>query len=666
MKHKLLFLLTGFSFVFFFGFAQSKFTYGKVSRDELSMSIYEKDTSAVAVVLYEKGYTSYEYSSTVGFRVNTELERRIKVLKQEGVKYADVSIPYYVKGKQKEGVFAVEAISYNQENGKTIKSKLEKKYIFDEQVSEYNRQTKFSIPNVKVGTVIEYKYRKISPFYLSIPSWRFQGNIPVQCSIYEVLIPEYLIFNVDASKGSEYIQVTDEYENQKFNIGYYENGQSATVTSNSRSMTFTALDVPALIVEPYVWCVDDHISEVSFEISGTHFPNDFYRPYMTTWNSIEQTLIDETDFGKNLNISNPYKEEVKQIVAMNQNEEEVIHDIFALMKAKLRWNDTYAFWGNNTRSAVKNGIGDNSQLNMILISMLRDAGIKAYPVLVNLRSQGRIPYTHPSIDKLNSFVVAAETTDGKCFYMDGSARYGGLNMLPLDMQIDRAWAFREDVNADTWVDLSCLTSNKQQVSMNLSFDEANGLMACERNVRYSGQFAYDFKNNFYSHTDSASFVEKLESANGIAIENYSLQGVEALSDIVEEKVSFTKKYDLTGNYMYLNPLIFNHIEKNPFIQSERKLPIEFDYPYTYTQTVLLNIPESYIVEELPEALSIMLPEQAGVCFYQVKHINEKLLQVMYRFELKKLVFLPVEYAVIKDFFGQIAAKNIEPIVLKKL
>ena len=643
----------------------SQFKYGRVGDDELSMAVYAPDTSAVAVVLYEKGKTSYVYGNSVGFQVLLEVERRVKILKPEGVGYADVFIPCYTDGIQQESLSGLEACSYNKENGKTVKTKLEKKYVFEELASKHYRRYKFSIPNVKAGTVIEYKYRLTSPFYLSIPSWSFQSSIPMQYSTYEVLIPEYFIFNVDASKGFEHIEATDEYENQQFYIGYYDNGQSAMVTSSSRFMTFTARDVPALKVEPYVWCVSDYVTQVSFEISGTKFPNDFYRPYTATWNDIEKTLMDKSDFGTNMKLPNPYKDEVKRIVSEASGEEAIVSGVYALVKEKVRWNNVYAFWGNEARTAAKDGTGDNSQINMLLLSMLRDAGIEAYPVLLSLRSKGRLPYVHPSIDELSTFIVAAKLSDGTCYYMDGSARYGGLNVLPVELQVERAWAFRENVDADTWVDLSRLTRNQHQVSMNVSFD-SEGKMNCERMVRYAGQFAYDFKNRYFQEKDSATFVENLGETNNVVIEDYSIEGVEWLSNTVKETILFTKAYDWGDDYVYFSPLVFGHIESNPFKQSERKLPIEFDYLYSYVQTVTINLPEGYAVEEVPKEINLALPERAGVCLYQVKQINDRTLQVVYRFELNKLVFLPEEYASIKEFFGLVAAKNVEPIVLKKL
>lgn len=46
-------------------------------------------------------------------------------------------------------------------------------------------------------------------------------------------------------------------------------------------------------------------------------------------------------------------------------------------------------------------------------------------------------------------------------------------------------------------------------------------------------------------------------------------------------------------------MLFPQLKSNPFIQTERVLPIEFPYPYKFTMLSTLTLPEGYEVEELP-------------------------------------------------------------------
>jgi len=660
---KLTFLLSCFFFFVSVLFAQEiSLKYGKISNDELNMKVYSKDTTAAAVVLYDDGYASYEYTQSVGFKIEIELKKKVKILKQEGVNEATISIPYYSNNSgDRESISYLEAMAYNMENGKIIKTKLDKKYIFDEELSSKYRQLKFSIPGVKVGTVIEYKYKRISNRIYDMPDWQIQSEIPVINSNYEVRIPEYFIFNID-TKGYEHINVVETNENQIFNLGMDSNG-SNTVTSQSRIIKFTAKDVPALKDEENVWCAEDFMSGVRFELNGTKFPNDFYKPYSHTWEDLEKFLKNESDLGGNLKISNPYKTEIKALISSVTDEKKKIELIYSFIKDHIRWDESYSFYGNKYKDAVKNGTGNNGQINIILISALKDAGINAFPILISRRSQGRLPYTFPSFNKLTTFIVAAKTSDEKTYYMDGSAIYGGLNMLPTNLLVDRGRVYEETIS-EKWVDLSKITKS-QQVFFLLAELDKDGTLSGELKSGYTNQLAYSYKVAYQAAKDSSDFVEKFQNSNQITIDSFRIDGKEPMSAMVKEEIKFTKKMDASGEFIYINPMIFEHITKNPFTQSDRKLPIEFNYPYIYQESCTLTIPGNYKVEEIPKTIKIILDDNKGKCIYQVLQDGNKI-QLNYWFELNQIVFPQTDYTAIRDFYGQVVTKNLEMIVLKKI
>jgi hypothetical protein len=74
---------------------QDEFKFGKVSEEELKMTHYQADTSAIAVCLFKDGKTQFTYNAVAGeFGTESDYVFRIKILKPEGKKYADVSIPF--------------------------------------------------------------------------------------------------------------------------------------------------------------------------------------------------------------------------------------------------------------------------------------------------------------------------------------------------------------------------------------------------------------------------------------------------------------------------------------------------------------------------------------------------------------------------------------------
>jgi len=638
--------------------------YGNITNHELTMTVYENDTSAVAVVLYEHAELYYEFTNNRhvgGFQIVYELRRKIKILKPEGVEYGDIGIVYYKSDSQKgiqERITGIEATAYNLENGRVIKTKLNRKYIFDEALGNQYRMIKFSIPNVRVGTVIEYRYRKTSDNVFEIPDWNMQDDIPVLNSTLEALIPEFFVFNV-STRGFEHIHVERTNRSETFRIGH----NIQPLPSNSQFYKFSAQNLPAMRNEPHVWYLNDFKTAVRFELRGTRFPNDYYRPYTRSWADIEFFLRRDTNFGTNIRMSNPFRAETRAIIAEVSDEEERIKQIYGMVKDRIRWNGTYSLIGNDARQAVRNGIGNNGQINMVLLSALRDADIKAFPVLMSRRSLGRIPHVHPSLRRLNTFIVGAETSTGKRFYMDGSAEYAGLNTLPIDLLVDRAYVFDERI-ANKWVDLTGIANNQRNIRQRIEIDK-NGQISGERNIRHLYQFAYQIKQQYRSEEDSIRHIEQLQgSSRQFAITEVNLEGNNRLSNLVQERIKFVSNQENDSEFIYINPLLLAPIE-NPFLQTERRLPIEFDFPYTVTVRTMLVVPENYRVEEIPEQIAITMGDDAGVCIYQITH-NDNVIHLNFQFRLNQIIFPAEDYAMIRDFFGKVATKSAELIVLRRL
>lgn len=103
--------------------------FGKVSKQELEMVVYEKDTAAEAVVLAEYCKSEILYDKQNGFMIQTDIIKRIKILKKSGLDYATVEIPiYYNNAKDREKIAMLKAQSYTMEK-KLLPSFQEKKLL---------------------------------------------------------------------------------------------------------------------------------------------------------------------------------------------------------------------------------------------------------------------------------------------------------------------------------------------------------------------------------------------------------------------------------------------------------------------------------------------------------------------------------------------------------
>lgn len=95
---------------------------------------------------------------------------------------------------------------------------MKKDMIFKERLSENQMTLKFSIPQVKAGTLIEYEYRLESDFFFTIDSWKAQSDIPTLYTEYDIIIPEYFKFNTDM-RGTESLETKSESTSLSLSIG---------------------------------------------------------------------------------------------------------------------------------------------------------------------------------------------------------------------------------------------------------------------------------------------------------------------------------------------------------------------------------------------------------------------------------------------------------------
>lgn len=644
-------------------FAQEFSTrYGKITKDELSMTSYPKDTTATAVTLYKNVEARYAYIYGK-FVIEYYYETKIKILKAEGKEYADVNIPFYNTGKSgdaKETVSRIEAYAYNLEDGKINKTKMEKSYIFEEQLNASLKQIKFSIPSVKAGTVIEYKYNITSELYWQFADMIIQQSIPVMYAKYEVQIPEYFNYNIE-TRGGEFLNTKEVPGNQNFTV-MGEDHQTSSVNCSSRQLTFTVNDLPALKDEPNVWCAEDFCTKVTFELKGIQFPNSIYESYTTDWNKIEELLKNENDFGGLLKLKNPFKEDMSALNMKDLSTQDKIRSIYQLLKKKISWNENYHLFGNNIKKAIKEGSGSNADINFILISMLKDAGINAFPIMMSTRDQGRLPLTYPSINKLNTFIVGINDTDSTVVFLDGSVKNGDINILPPKLMVDRARIYNINGKGD-WIDLTNVGRNNVNTLIKGSITP-EGKVDGEKVTYYFGEYAEQIRTSFKAAKDSTTYIEKKETEDGIAVKGFSFKNINKFSSNVQENLVFNKEAIFNDEHIYLNPMIFPHLTKNQFTSETRKLPIEFSYPQTFKLTCVLDIPEGYQVEELPKSVKINLDKDGCSCTYNIKVIDNKI-QLLYVFSLTRILYSKEEYASLRNFWGTIVDKNNEQIVLKK-
>ncbi|WP_298506111.1 DUF3857 domain-containing protein [uncultured Maribacter sp.] len=645
---------------------------GKVSKEELKEKIYAKDSTADAAILYRNIKVSFVYVESKGFIIEREVHERIKIYNKSGFKHGTIVESLYQSNGTRESLTGLKAYTFNLVGDEIEKIKLKKSDIFKEETSKYYKKEKFTMPNLKEGSVIEYNYTVSSPFYSSFNEIILQYDIPIVQQEIKVEIPEYFSFKnmtkgylaYDINRSSKAGSITFTNKNRS-SSGYVTKTDfsSSKIDYKINVSKVQMKDVPALKEEVYVNSMNNYRAAVKYELQYVKFPNSSIENYSTTWESVVKKIYENDEFGKQLDIKKYYKENLSKVLAGKTSETEKLEAVFTHVQARMNWNNIY---GYSTDEGVKKAYdlktGNVADINLMLVSMLRAAGLNAKPVLVSTRSNG-VPL-FPTRYGFN-YVVAVVNTNGKNIFLDATSKYNKPNMLPI-----RAlnWAGRIVNEGGLSSSVSLLPDHKstESVMMMASISNEGNLEGkIRRNCR--DYVAYKFRIN-NSELAEDSYLEKLEEAyNGIEISEYSIDNKKIPNKPVVENFSFNLEdaAEILGDKMYVSPLLWFTQKENPFKTEKRDYPIDYGYPWEDKHMITIKIPEGYQVEFIPQSINVSVGDGLGNFKYSLSKTPIGL-QISSSLSLNKAIISPQDYQGLKDFYTAVIEKQTEKVVLSKI
>jgi hypothetical protein len=671
MKCNQHFIILFFTLFFLKGNSQ-EFKLGKVSVEELQEKNNPTDSTAVAAILFEKGAVDFEYNQNDGFIMVTEVTTRIKIYKKEGYDWANKAVSYYIGSNAKETVFFSDAITYNLINGKIEKIKLESDGEFDEKVNKYWGRKKITMPNVKVGSVVEFKYRIRSSRFSELTEWSFQSSIPVNYSEFKTSIPEYFVYNPNI-KGFISPKITKENSNKSISYSYRPEprlGESVGSSSSQEKLEFSEIrtiyvaeNLPAMKEEAYVNNIANYTTSVSHELSVVKFPNQPYKSLSSDWASVTKTIYDYDDFGPELNKTGYFEEDLKFVIAGLSSPEEKFLAIFNYVKETVKWNDYYGYSCNDgVKKAYKDKTGNVAEINLMLTAMLRYVGLTANPVLVSTRSNGIALF--PNRTAFNYVIAAVETPNGLVL-LDATDRFSTPNVLPL-----RAlnWVGRLIRNDGTSIEVDLMPKIPSNDVVMMSYEiDINGQVSGKLKRQRTDYNAIIFRGNIKNVKEDA-YLEKLENDNNkIEISEYSRTNENDLKLPIVENFSFSGSNftENIGGAIYLNPLLFFAVEHNPFKQENRAYPVDYGFPFIDKYNITIKIPDGYKVETIPTPLLLNMEDNLGVFKFMI-NTSGNFIQLALTHQINVPIVIADYYPMLKEFFQKMIDKQNEKIVIKKV
>lgn len=644
--------------------------FGKISEEELSMSVYPADSTASAVVLHDIGESLMNYNTSLSkFQLRIKRQTRIKILNKDGFDWANIEIPLFHDGGTRETLSDVKAYTFNNVNGKVEKVKVNKKDFFYETINENKRVCKFAMPQVKEGSVIEYEYEITSDFIYNFQPWSFQFSIPVLYTEYNIRYPEYFTYNYHLS-GYEMIEVKNSESTQQILFRGFDraaNGLSRayneTLSYSQTEKRFTGSNIPALRSEAYVDNINNYITKVSFELAQTKFPNELAKQHTSSWNKIVEDFLEYSDFGGQIKGGNYLEDDLLSKISSYTDPKERLIATFDFVKGRVKWNGKYRVLSDSgVRSAFKDGIGSSADVNLNLIVALRKAGFDAFPVILSTRSNGLILDWKKTKTDFNH-VIALVSVDGVDFVLDATSVLGGVEVLP--MECLNGQGLIVDEKRKGWVSLSPRSISKKISYAELEIDGV--ALKGKLNTNYSDNYALSYKENNPA-LDCESIQKKLsEQYSNATIDSLILNVESGINPLLKLKYNYVLEGAVatTPSLIYISPFVGIGLSSNPLKLNDRKFPVNFGFPFEDSFIIKFRIPDGYQVESIPESINMALPEGKGRYILSASTVGGTIVLVC-KMQLNRDMYIPSDYLILKQFFEQIVSKSNEKIVLKKV
>jgi len=512
---------------------------------------------------------------------------RIKVFSDDPFDIAEaamVGIPFYF-ADDIERIVNLEGITHHTDG---TRSYLQRN---DTRIVDLNSRYKiieFEMPDVQKGSIIEYKYTLERRYIEELPDFHLSHRVPTR-------------------QASFYLQNSNfaRYETVKENVDFELKYEEQRVDTSSVPMIFTyrrpepvyiqkwsAGNIPPLDVSSYVSSIDDIRSKLRFQISEFGQPR---QPLENSWEFVAAQILRNHNpfyFTDNytalMTLGSDIAEESPSDTAAMTN-------IFKTVNSSVQFNGQRSVFADGSLDHVMAGEpATQAEINLVLLAMLRGAGLDAKPLYFSAREFGRINKSFPSLFQFNSMLIVSEIDD-ETFFMDASFPHSLPNLIPVDSYNEQGMVLTE--KAHQWIDI---TPDRSVFSLDIFVDarlthdgSLTGRLEAETRGYPSQQIRQNIERGsslreIISETFFDVYSDAVLEQNRITIDGQD-------NDIVRVETNFTiPDYAITFTEgIEFRPMIVGYLFRNPFESTERRAPITLDAPELLNIHYKIELPDGF-------------------------------------------------------------------------
>jgi uncharacterized protein DUF3857/transglutaminase superfamily protein len=583
---------------------------------------------------------------------------RVKVLTEKGKSRANVEIPYdaaYVGISDIKGRTIAPDGTTTPFTGKTYNTTIVKGHGI-----KYLAKT-FSLPNVQVGSILDWKYTEYWDTYVFAPHWTVQEDLPQKRAKFTF---------VPFSKGGYYIE--DSRGDIKDRVYYTVIGmpQSPSIkTSVDNRMQLELSDIPAFKEEEFAPPSSVLKMRVNFYYGTSKMskPQEFWKDEGKYWSKDVDKFI-----------GHPDSSVLREIIAPTDTPEQKLRKIYAYVQKIKNLNYLHQTGAleemlqsdskekRSVETVLRKQEGYRDEITRTFVGLARAAGLEAYEMRVADRDEVFFQQAIPNPLQLTSELAIAKV-NGKEMFLDPGTPYCPFGLLP--WRHTSTEGLRQMPGGGAEIAQTPGANYKDAISKRVARlalapdGSAHGQIA----IAWAGIEALEHRLSGFK-TDEAGRKKEVEDEMrsmlppGASVEQLQANGW----DTPEAQLSATFKVTIpsfasaTGKRLLVPSNLFQGAQTQPFAHGERKQPVYFDYPYYAIDDVKISFPAGMKVENLPQNQ----PLKTDFSFYRVQRSSDSSsFSVTRDFAIGGIAFVQQDYPALKKFFEGVVTDDSESVVL---
>jgi hypothetical protein len=522
----------------------------------------------------------------------------------------------------------------------------------------------FTLPNVQLGSIIEWKYTEFWDDFVFAPRWILQESLLQKKAKFSFVPFQKSGYDIRDSRGD----VKDHVYYQMF--GLPESTVIKSVANNR--MELELKDIPAFEEEDFAPPAELLKMRVNFYYGTTKMtkPEEFWRNEGKYW--IKEL---DTFAGHSAAVSSA----VSQVVTPTDTPEQKARKIYAYVQKIKNLNyvskdgrlEEMVVRDSKEKRTVENVIraneGYRDEIARLFWGMARAANLTAYMMRVADRDEYFFQSTIPNPGQLTSEIVAV-VLDGKEVFLDP-----GTPLCPyglLSWRHNSTQGMRQMPDGSTALAVTPPANYKDAIGKRvghiiLSDDgSAKGTVA----IAWSGEEALAHRLNGLK-TDEAGRKKELEDElkavlpSGASVQLDKATGWEEpdaqlKANFIIEIPSYASN---TGKRMLVPTNMFQTRSRQPFVHGDRKHPVYFNYPYYEMDDTQITFPSAFHMENLAEEGT---PVKTEYSLYKVKHnVAGNTVTISRDFAMAGIGFQQKDYPELRKFYTDVNARDSEQLVL---